>query len=351
MQNTFRLLLLVGFFVAPFHLFAQASQTHKMDLGRLPQKIDSLIATTTVRPFNGVCIIAKDGKVLHSISNGFADRVEKTGFSTTDQFIVGSLSKQITAVLVLQACQKGLIDLNTPIKKYLPDLKETWSDSVTVHQLLNHTSGVVGFGRPLAFKAGSSFSYSNTGYAVLGQIAAAANKTTYEKLVNALFKRCKMKHSAFPTEKNTAHLLTAYVQKEGKIQASKYEIHPDFAAAAGLMTTPQDLVIWNTMLHSGKLLNTDFYTKMTTPTTVRDHPIFGNVPYAYALQMAQGDGITEIGHGGYATGFVSINFYYPKEKISLIVLENIDWQSKDMKENFVFETQIRAFLRASFVKK
>ena len=312
MKKTVQFILFLAAMLAPMRFYAQNKVEYPKSI---PQRIDSLIKTSAIRPFNGICLIAEDGKIVYNTQNGFADKDKQTKFTHESQFIIGSLSKQITAILVLQACEKGKVDLNTSIKKYLPALKETWADSVTVHQLLNHTSGVVGFGRPLAFVAGKGFSYSNTGYALLGQIAAVANKTTYENAVNKLFKKCKMTRSAFPTIDNIANLCTPYLhQKNGNIIAEKYVIHSEYAAAAGLMTTPEDLVKWNTLLHNGKLLNKDFYTKMTTATTTRNHPIFGDVPYGYALQMATGEPY-EIGHGGYATGFASINFYYPKQKI------------------------------------
>jgi CubicO group peptidase (beta-lactamase class C family) len=144
---------------------------------------------------------------------------------------------------------------------------------------------------------------------------------------------------------NITNLCTPYLrQADGRIKGFAHEIFTDFIPAAGLVTTAEDLMKWNILLHNGKLLGTDFYTKMTTATATRNHPIFGDVPYGYALQMARGEPY-EIGHGGYAPGFASINFYYPKEKLSLIVLENLDWQAKDMKENFWFETAIRELVR------
>ncbi len=314
------------------------------------KSIDSLLQTTSIRPFNGSVFIAQNGKSVYSRHFGFGDILQKKQPITIDnQFIVGSLSKQITAVLVLQAYQKGRVKLHVPIRKYLPEMKQTWADSVTVHQLLNHTSGVDGFDNPLRFKAGTGFSYSNTGYAILGQIVAKLAKKPYANLVNDVFKKCKMKHSAFPNEKNTANLLTGYCFENGKIEAKKASFNDLYIPAAGLMTTAEDLVLWNQNLHNGKLLRDSVYQKMIKASAVRNHPIFGNVPYGYALQMAEEDGIAEIGHGGYATGFVAVNFYYPKTKVSIVVLENLDWKNEDMKLPFSFETQLRKMVRQSFL--
>ena len=99
-------------------------------------KIDSLIKTTNVRQFNGVVLIAENGKIKYSKAYGFKNFDKKTELNIDDQFEIMSNSKQITAVLILKEVEKGKINLQSPIKKYLPKLTQTWADSVTVHQLL-----------------------------------------------------------------------------------------------------------------------------------------------------------------------------------------------------------------------
>ena len=84
---------------------------------------------------------------------------------------------------------------------------------------------------------------------------------------------------------------------------------------------------------------------------MRNHPLFGTIPYGYGLQMDPKDGIIEIGHGGYAPGFVSVCFYYPETMLSLVVLENLDWKDDTMKETFFFETQLREIVRNSYLVK
>ena len=99
-------------------------------------KIDSLIKTTNIRKFNGVILVTENGKIKYSKSYGFKNFEKKTELNIDDQFEIMSNSKQITAVLILKEVEKGKINLQAPIKKYLPKLTQTWADSVTVHQLL-----------------------------------------------------------------------------------------------------------------------------------------------------------------------------------------------------------------------
>jgi CubicO group peptidase (beta-lactamase class C family) len=138
-------------------------------------------------------------------------------------------------------------------------------------------------------------------------------------------------------------------QPNGVIDTVKRVINDIFTPAAGLITTAEDLVLWNENLHSGKLLSNSLYKQMTTGSSVRNHPIFGEIPYGYGVQMDASMGISEIGHGGYTPGFAATNFYYPKTKVSVLVLENLDWKDEAFKQTFFFETQIRQIVRESYL--
>ena len=115
-------------------------------------KIDSLIAANYPRSFNGLIWITQKGKTKYLKTNGYANVGAKTPFRLNDRFRIQSNSKQITAVLVLKEVEKGKIDLHEPIRKYLPDFKQDWADTVTVHHLLNNTAGIVNINKPLSFK-------------------------------------------------------------------------------------------------------------------------------------------------------------------------------------------------------
>ena len=84
--------------------------------------MDSLLIDTTIRPFNGVILITQKGKTVYSKVHGFADMNKKTPLTLNSQFEIMSNSKQIAAVLILKEAEKGRINLQSTIKKYLPYL-------------------------------------------------------------------------------------------------------------------------------------------------------------------------------------------------------------------------------------
>ena len=97
--------------------------------GQFAKKIDSLITAKTSKSFNGVIIIAKGAKILYTKTYGNADG--NIPIRLKDQFVIGSISKQIAAVMVMQEYEKGHLQLHIPIRQYLPKLKAKWADSVT----------------------------------------------------------------------------------------------------------------------------------------------------------------------------------------------------------------------------
>ena len=200
-----------------FSVFGQAQFLEKA----FP-RIDSLLKIKSDKPFNGIIIIAIDGKIAYERQNGSPVPGKKTPFNETDQFVIGSVSKQITAVLVLRELDKHQLNLQDPIKKYLPELTMSWADTVTIHQLLTHTHGITALDEPLAYPAGSKFNYSTIGYQLLGKIAAKTSGKTFPELSNELFILCGMKSTFDPNLKKHQRLVNGYIEKEdGKLHLEK----------------------------------------------------------------------------------------------------------------------------------
>ena len=114
----------------------------------IKKQIDSLISIKTKKPFNGVILISQKGKTKYSKLYGYSDIDKKEPLKQNDQFVIGSISKQFTAVLVLREFDKGNLDLFTPIHKYLPELTQSWADTVTIHHLLVHMHGISDLNKP-----------------------------------------------------------------------------------------------------------------------------------------------------------------------------------------------------------
>lgn len=329
------LLALLLIFLSPrsFAQFAPAAQ------------IDSLLQTNLPRPFSGVLAIATEGKIRFSGTYGFADRKKKRPVRAGNQFATGSISKQITAVLVLRAMEQGRLELHLPVRAYLPKYPASWADTVTLHHLLSHTSGVVGPDEPLAFSPGSRFSYANFGYELLGQILEQCYGSPYTKQANQLFRDCGMRHTRAPGNRRMTKWIPGYTEEaDGTFTREKNLGQRLRTPSGGIVSTAADLVRWNVWLHGGKLLQPDTYEALIHRHTERQHR-WGTLGYGYGIQIDQFDGIGEISHSGYVPGFISTLIYYPDTKTSLVILENVAWNSDDMVRVFFFHDVVRKLLR------
>ena len=168
-------------------LIFMTSKAFALDLST---EINKTLNADTIRPFNGVILIAKNDQIIYQKASG--------SFGTpkiNNQFGIGSISKQFTAAIILNLTDQGLIDINKPIKDYLPGLKDDWAKLVTVKNLLNHSSGIVDIGKPLAFTPGSKFEYvPELTFYLASLIAENVSKKTYQQLLDELFKKANMKY-------------------------------------------------------------------------------------------------------------------------------------------------------------
>lgn len=295
--------------------------------------LDSLFRLPSSASFNGVAAVAKNGKMQYLKSQGFSNLASHTPMRKDQQFLIGSVSKQITAVLVLLAAENGQVDLHAPIRRYLPDYEDKWADSVTLHQILNHTSGIVMWGQPLAFKPGSQFQYSTVSFSVAADVLEKTSGKTYAQLAAALFKRCGMRHSMAPGP-GMKNLATPY--EEGRAVTFDYQRLP--VPGGALVSTVEDLTRWNQLLHTGKVLRDSSYRLMTTPASARPAHRWGHVEYGYGIQVMDG----ELSHNGYIAGYHSTCIWYPAQQLSLVVLENITADPANMDSTFFMQDKIRA---------
>ncbi len=296
-------------------------------------KIDSLLKTNETRYFNGVILITQNGQTKYSTTVGYSDFENKTPISLNDNFRIQSNSKQITAVLIMKQVEQGKIDLQKAIKSYLPEMQQTWADSVTVHQLLNMSSGVIRLDRPLLFTPGSSYQYSNAAYGLLGKILEKVTGKPYVDLANTLFAELSMtKTYCFEYGGQSDHLINGYIKTAEGYQPDDFyargitpEGWPDFIPAGGIVSNAYDLLTWDTKLHQGELLKPESYQKMINYHIKGAHAAFGPEPigYGYGLRIDKTRSLKVIGHAGKGIGFTNLKFYVPEKDLHVIMLENV----------------------------
>ncbi|KAF2517026.1 serine hydrolase domain-containing protein [Flavobacterium foetidum] len=309
--------LLLLFIFSSCHSSAQKKTDYK-------KSIDSLIQNTNP-DFNGTVIITKNGKTLYSNVKGYSNFETKKPLKIDTQFEIMSNSKQITAVLILLEVEKGKIDLHAPIKKYLPELKQNWADSVTVHQLLNHSHGIIDLEKPLAFRPGTQFKYGNLNYSLLGKIVEFSTKKSYAETAETLFKKLKMNKTVCYSLDKTQNLATGYYSAKNVFTpAGPSFINDENLGADGILSTVEDLAIWNNHLHKGKILKPESYQLFIKNTILSQHNFFGKEAegYGYGIRSIQKEKFKYFGHTGLGDGFSSVNLYFPESDVSLIVLEN-----------------------------
>lgn len=322
-------------------------------------KIDSLIQTTNPRTFNGVIIITQKGKKKYSKAYGYSDFDKKIPLTLKDNFRIQSNSKQITAVLILKEVEKGTLILDKPIKTYLTDLKQQWSDTVTVHQLLNMSAGIVNLNKPLAFKPGTDFYYSNPAYGLLGRLIEKVTGKKYIEVANNLFKELKMKNTHCYEIGNTNNgLINGYWFSKDSISLVDFktlnftnESWANFIPAGGIISNAIDLNTWDTKLHNGEILQTKSYVSMVNSTIVDSDFTFSEKKsnYGYGVNINEEEPVKYIGHAGRGVGFVSLKFYVPSKKLEVIILENV--YHRDTNIVYYFEKSIRQIVMNSNLVK
>lgn len=314
------------------------------------KKIDSLLDKTSSCPFNGIIMITKGTDIEYSRMAGFADPNAQTPLALQHQYVVGSVSKQFTAVLVLREFDAGRLELQVPIRKYLPEITRTWADTVTVHHLLTHTHGIVAVDKPTLFKPGAQYDYSQIGYHLLARIVERTSGKSFAALSRLLFKECNMQDTYHPDITKYTRLLKGYNRKNGgKAEEDKSALE-NYPAAGSFISTAGDLVRWNQYLHGGKLLKPTTYTLMCTPqkNAVRQHPVFGKTEYGYGLTVGTYDKHLQLGQTGFSPGFASLNFYYPATQTSVVVLSNVLCNPEDLKKVFYYHVLVADMVRKTF---
>ncbi len=319
-------------------IFAQKNAQLKLDF-------EKIILSKHSFPFNGVVIVSKNGKTIYEKVHGFKNFEEKIALNKSNQFEIMSNSKLFTSVLILKEVEKGKIDLQQSIKTYLPEITQSWADSVTVHQLLNHKHGIQDITKPLLFKPGTDFKYGNYSCVLLGKILTKVTHKTFRELATNLIKEIGLKETFVYSESEKHQLAQAYFYRNDSL-IPNYQtlINEENLPADGIISTANDLVKWNNLLHNGKILQPETYQLLITPSTLSQHDVFGKTPqgYAYNIRNVTENNINYIGHTGLGDGFSAINIYFPKSKVSLVVLQNI--MPDNSEDYYFYEKQFKNLL-------
>lgn len=326
--------------LAAFLISFSATAKGKNDK-ELMAKIDSVISQYE---FNGVILLSQGSKDVYHKAIGFSDVDNKVKLRQRDQFVIGSISKQITAVLLMREYEKGRVALDDTIGQYLKDIKQPWVNKVTIHHLLTHTHGIAALDKPLEFEPDSEFYYSQLGYDLIAQILQKVTGQSFESLSTSLFEQYGLADTYHPDNKNYQRLVKGYQKSEVTVKHVTNSLR-NYAAAGSFISSAKDLKKWNELLYSGQLVTPETLELMKTRYATRVHPIFDTVEYGYGLLFKDGEQNVQIGALGYAPGFVSACYYYPQSDMSLVILANMVFGLPDFDRVFKVHTDIMELVK------
>jgi CubicO group peptidase (beta-lactamase class C family) len=290
--------------------------------------------------------ILRDGKPVKQAAYGLADVENRAPARIDSVYELASVSKQFTAVLVLQLAEEGQLSLDDPVSKYVPEAPRTW-EPMRVRHLLTHTSGLPEFHflpnrmnalsfmrytvdmqvqdirrSRLSFTPGTKFGYSNAGYELLAIIAQQVAGKPFEELrreriLDPLGMTKTVTRSASKVIPNRAD---GYTLRNGELTnwtLSHTLQAVDADGFGGLMSTVGDLAKWEGALAAGKLLKPETWKIAWSPTTLSDGTI-SRYGMGWAVEDTPfGQAIAHSGHTG--TYLVRL----PDKRLTVIVLSNL----------------------------
>jgi CubicO group peptidase (beta-lactamase class C family) len=306
---------------------------------------DYVQSVMTAEKIPGVSlVIQRDGKAVKSRGYGFAN-VELQVPATADTiYQSGSVGKQFTAAGILLLAEDGKLSLDDRLAKFYPDGPPHWH-RITIRQLLTHTSGIKDYSDeydmradytekrqveiaktiPLDFEPGTQWSYSNTGYLILGALVSKlAGKHWSEFLAERVFTPLGMKTARMISERDLVmHRADGYeLDDKGEVKNQGW-VSPDVNTTGdgALYFSAKDLAAWNDALDAGKFLSPDHFKAWWTPVALANGTTY---PYGFGWGIGETRGYLEIEHGGAWQGFRTAIERFPEQHLNISVLTNLD---------------------------
>jgi CubicO group peptidase (beta-lactamase class C family) len=307
-------------------------------------EVDKFVrATLRERNIPGAAIaVVKGGKVVKKQGYGVASVEFNVPVTPDTVFEIGSVTKQMTAAAVMLLVEEGKVDLDDKISKYLPNTPDAWKN-VSVRNLLTHTSGIksytaIGAGfeltkrlkrdefikalstYPLDFETGSRYSYSNSGYNLLGFIIEAVSGKSYWEFMQArIFQKLGMTETFDRDPKYVIkNRATGYELENNRLIGRDYDLTDVFSAGA-ILSTVGDLAKWDAAWRNDTLLKKESKAQAWTPFVLNDGKPY---PYGFGWSVTDFRGHKLIGHSGSTAGFSAQIMRFTDDDLSVIVLIN-----------------------------
>lgn len=329
---------------------AQDVQSSAVEL-KLEQEIGALL--TELYPNNepGVStILAKGDEILYRNGHGMANLEHNISISPDMVFRLGSLTKQMTTASIMMLAEEGLLQVDDSIARYFPDYP-AHGYTITLRHLMTHTSGIIDFlaieefsdiekeditamdvveffqNQPMNFAPGEAYSYTNSGYVMLGAIIEQLSGQSYEDFVQErIFTPLGMDNTYHGDFKRIIpNRVIGYAMGPDGYENSSYLSMSIPGAAGAIISNVDDLLTWNTALFEGEVVSLESLEEMTTPFVLNNGELSN---YGFGLSVLSLRGQPMISHTGGINGFITYSAYLPESEMYLAVLGNTGFQSR-----------------------
>ncbi len=317
------------------------------DPGGLPPAVDAVFADYAASDGPGCAVgVIQDGQLIGAQGYGMANLDHWIPNGPATVFRMASVSKQVTAGAIALLAVRGDLDLDAPVRRYLPNFPD-YPDPPTVRHLVHHTSGVrdyvglmrlagnrdedfytnsevlaaINRQRGLNFQPGAEYLYSNAGYFLLGQIVAGVSGQSLREFADThFFAPLAMTDTHFHDDHNeiVARRAIGYSPAE-----DGFRIHVttlDMVGDGGLFTSVEDWVAWDRNLETGAVGGGSDWVALMHQRGVLNSG--DTIPYAFGISHGEHRGLATVGHGGAWVGYRTAMTRYPETGYSFVALCN-----------------------------
>jgi CubicO group peptidase (beta-lactamase class C family) len=315
---------------------------------KLTKELDEIISNnySSVSPGCAV-LVSKKGAVIYEKAFGIADLELHVPMQSGMIFRIGSMTKQYTAIAILQLVDQGKIDLQDSIQKFIKDFPNK-GHTITIEHLLTHTSGIAGYdgldfysaaaerleytprqiidslkGSSLTFIPGSKFHYSNSNYFILAYIIEIASGKPYKNyLQENIFDQSGLSNTFYDDPGVIIpNRCSGYTKNGSKYLNATYRSMSSIYGTGALMANIADLFKWHQELYSYKIVKKETLDRATTPFELSNGT---RSQYGYGWFVTDYQGSKSIGHSGAIDGFRSMEVFFPEQDIFVTLLFNSD---------------------------
>lgn len=333
-------------------LFSMFFTFSLLSLGDM-QKIEEYF--NNIKDFSGAVSITQNDTVLFKKTYGYAQREFQILNDCSIKFNIASNTKSFTAVAIMILHEKGLLAVTDKVNKYIAGIP----DSVTIHHLLTHTSGIPNYyshwddmracnnldemvgkisGWKLEFEPGQSYAYCNSGYLLLAHIIEKVSKMRFEEFLQEhIFKPLTMINSGSickTTDASTLHVIDK--------KASGYVKQADFICGAPSLSQPlallgngdlyasiDDMTLWVQELFAGKILNAESLETLLSCHVAMEGSLDRFHAYGWFIDKQHDKQVAE--YSGALVGYLSKVVRFIDDNITIVVLTNVEDRDQFLK--------------------